>query len=148
MKMKKVLMLIIAAMLLLTVVSCGNAETSKSEAPTETPTVSAPATEEPTATPTPDKPEKITYTVTVKDNDGNSVAGVEVQICVGDICMKPNATGEDGTVTFSISDPGEVLPKVQINGENSTAGYEYPTEKTEIPTGQTGIEITVTKTAA
>ena len=48
-------------------------------------------------------PAKITLTVTVKDNNGNPVTGIKVQICKeGENCQKPVLVDENGAVSFSV----------------------------------------------
>ena len=48
-------------------------------------------------------PAKITLTVTVKDNNGNPVTGIKVQICKeGENCRKPVLVDENGAVSFSV----------------------------------------------
>lgn len=93
------------------------------------------------------KPEKVTYTITIKDQDGNPIAEVEAQICVDGVCKKPNVTNENGVVTFTMDDPGESVLSLQINEGASPAGYEYPTEKIAIEAGQTEVTVTLNKKA-
>lgn len=93
----------------------------------------------------PAQPEKVTYIVTVKDGEGNPIAGVEAQICVGDVCKKPNVTGEDGTVKFTMDAPGDATVSLQINEGGSPAGYEYPASKITIEDGQTEITVVLHK---
>ena len=56
---------------------------SSTEAPTEAPST------------------KITYTVTVKDQNGNPVEGAAVQMCDDKGCKMPAATNAEGVVTFT-----------------------------------------------
>ena len=98
-------------------------------------------TEEPT------QPAKVTYTITVKDQDGNPIAEVEAQICVDGVCKKPNVTDENGVVTFTMDDPGESVLSLQINEGGSPAGYEYPTDKIAIEAGQTEVTVILNKKA-
>lgn len=157
--MKRFLILVLALILTMTMlVACGNT-TDTPEEPNnnqnEQPGDEKPGdTEQPGDTQNPDdkpeepvKPVKVTYTVTVKDQDGNPIAGVEAQICVGDVCKKPNVTGEDGVVKFSMDDPGDSTVSLQINEGGSPEGYEYPTEKIAIEAGQTEITVTLNKKA-
>ena len=44
---------------------------------------------------------KVTYTVTVKDQNGNPVEGAAVQMCDDKGCKMPAPTGADGVVTFT-----------------------------------------------
>ena len=69
------------------------------EAPTNAPT-EAP-TEAPTAGETDAPSTKVTYTVTVKDQNGNPVEGAAVQMCDDKGCKMPAPTGADGVVTFT-----------------------------------------------
>ena len=68
---------------------------SATEAPTET-TPDAP-TEAPTEAPS----TKVTYTVTVKDQNGNPVEGAAVQMCDDKGCKMPAPTDAEGVVTFT-----------------------------------------------
>ena len=95
----------------------------------------------------PTQPTKVTYTITIKDQDGNPIADVEAQICVDGVCKKPNVTNENGVVTFTMDDPGESVLSLQINEGGSPAGYEYPTDKIAIEAGQTEITVTLNKNA-
>ncbi len=70
-------------------------EATSTEAPTEQ-TTEAP-TEQPTETPS----TKVTYTVTVKDQNGDPVEGAAVQMCDDKGCKMPAPTGADGVVTFT-----------------------------------------------
>ena len=153
--MKRFLILVLALILTMTMlVACGNT-TDTPEEPNnnqnEQPGDEKPGdTEQPGDTQKPEepvKPVKVTYTVTVKDQEGNPIAGVEAQICVGDVCKKPNVTGEDGVVKFSMDDPGDSTVSLQINEGGSPEGYEYPTEKIAIEAGQTEITVTLNKKA-
>jgi hypothetical protein len=65
------------------------------EAPTEAPT------ETPTEAPTEAPSTKVTYTVTVKDQNGNPVEGAAVQMCDDKGCKMPAATNAEGVVTFT-----------------------------------------------
>ena len=65
------------------------------EAPTET------TTEAPTEAPTAAPATKVTYTVTVKDQNGNPVEGAAVQMSDDKGCKMPAPTGADGVVTFT-----------------------------------------------
>ena len=65
------------------------------EAPTETPT------ETPTEAPTEAPSTKVTYTVTVKDQNGDPVVGAAVQMCDDKGCKMPAATDANGVVTFT-----------------------------------------------
>ena len=72
---------------------------AETEAPTEAPTETP--TEAPTETPTEAPSTKVTYTVTVKDQNGNPVEGAAVQMCDDKGCKMPAATNAEGVVTFT-----------------------------------------------
>ena len=59
------------------------------------------STEEPTEAPTEAPSTKVTYTVTVKDQNGNPVEGAAVQMCDDKGCKMPAATNAEGVVTFT-----------------------------------------------
>ncbi|MBQ4112782.1 MAG: hypothetical protein IJD38_08305, partial [Clostridia bacterium] len=44
---------------------------------------------------------KVTYTVTVKDQNGDVVVGAAVQMCDDKGCKMPAPTNENGVVTFT-----------------------------------------------
>ncbi len=92
----------------------------------------------------PAQTEKTTYTITVKDSDGNAVEGVYVQMCVGDVCRLPKKTDASGTVQFDIEKTDKSI-SVQVNETGSPEGYEYPAEKLAVSAGQTEITVTIIK---
>ncbi len=94
----------------------------------------------------PQTPTTFEYTVIVKDQDGNPVADVAAQVCVGDSCLMPNVTNDQGKVVFKLSsDPGDAVVALQILGADSPAGYTYPEGKQPFEAGKNEITITVTK---
>ncbi len=152
--MKKIILILLVCSLL-----CICVAASSCDSPSETPNNGA-DTSDGTVPETETKPESestepengdsdmSTYTVTVTDTDGNPIAGVVAQICVGDTCYFPNATNENGVVVFSNMkvEAGSAV-QLKIIGEDSTEGYVYPSEKIDINEGQTEISVTVEKTA-
>lgn len=156
--MKRFLILALALLLTLSLLAaCGDPtdtpapDENENDQPGDTqqpgddqPGTDEPGTDEP-GKDEPAQPEKVTYTVTVKDQDGNPIAGVEAQICVGDVCKKPNVTGEDGVVKFTMDDPGDATVSLQINEGGSPAGYEYPASKIAVEDGQTEITVVLNK---
>ena len=72
---------------------------AETEAPTEAPTETP--TEAPTEAPPAAPSTKVTYTVTVKDQNGNPVEGAAVQMCDDKGCKMPAATDANGVVTFT-----------------------------------------------
>lgn len=57
---------------------------------------------------------QIAYTVTFVDADGNGVAGVLAQVCVGDTCLSGKTTGETGKLVFYVN-PGSENVSMQVN---------------------------------
>ena len=84
---------------------------------------------------------KITYTVTVVDQNGAPVAGVSIQMCTADSCLMPAPTAEDGTVRFTLA-PAAYHATVAIcpEGYTAEAAAEYHFEG-----DATALTITVTK---
>ncbi len=147
MKKKVLIALLLCLALCMTVfaVSCGSGGNDESESETsqkDTTSDSDKETETETET---EASDKVTFTVTIKDQDGNPIQGVEVQICVDGICKKPNATDANGVVSFSMTDPGDSTLSLQINADPSPVGYEYPNEKIAIDKDQTEINVTLNK---
>lgn len=122
----KRLFALLAAILLLTCLM--SACTSAPDAPSET---TAAAT----------SPDKITYTVTVVDQNGAPVQGVSIQMCTADSCLMPAATGADGTASFTLA-PAAYHATVATCPEGYTAesSAEYHFEG-----DATALTITVTK---
>ena len=77
------------------------------------------------------KPTKVTYTVTVVDEDGNALPGATVQLCVGDLCKLPSPTNAEGVATFSF-DEAEYTVKVTLTGYTGEASYTFPEGSTEL----------------
>lgn len=81
----------------------------------------------------------ITYTVTVVDQFGNPIEGVNLQVCHGEgagSCLRAGATDANGIKTYSVKE-ALVSPRVLINSapENSVYSSEYiyfDEDKTEI----------------
>ena len=98
-KLALIVALLMSLSCLLIACDSGNThETTPNTTVTDAPTQPVdPPTEAPTQAPS----GKITYTVTVKDQNGNPVEGAAVQMCDDSGCKMPAATGADGTVTFT-----------------------------------------------
>ena len=106
------------------------------EAPTETPTEEQ-TTEAPTEAPS----TKITYTVTVKDQDGNAVEGAAVQMCDDKGCKMPAATDANGVVTFTY-DPSNY----HVTVVECPEGYTCDPEQAFYFEGEsTELTVTITK---
>ncbi len=74
--------------------------------------------------PTPPADNKVSYTVTVKDSDGNAVAGVKLMVSDGSSLFLNAETGADGKATVK-SDNENASLGVMITSVPS--GYEKPT---------------------
>ena len=148
---KKFLIIALTIVLMLTMLVACNDDTTEvpdnNDDKTEQPDNNQPADPDDGKEDEPVKPAKVTYTITIKDQDGNPIAEVEAQICVDGVCKKPNVTDENGVVKFSMDDPGDSTLSLQINEGGSPAGYEYPTEKIAIEAGQTEVTVTLNKKA-
>ncbi len=96
-----------------------------------------------TLTITLEKDERIAHTVILKDNEGNPISGVYVQICQ-DICQTPVATDAEGkaVITFKpeagylkvkVTSIESELPGYEMVGELDGEGYlHYPEGTTEL----------------
>lgn len=85
---------------------------------------------------------KVTYTITVVDQDGNAVAGVEVQMCdVNGICLLPVVTNENGIATFE-QDEAVYYVTIPSCPEGYTADS---TVKHNFDEGSTEMTVTITK---
>ncbi len=82
---------------------------------------------------------KVTYKVTVVDNEGNALAGVFVQLCVGDICKLPSPTDAEGVAIFEF-DEAEYTVKATLEGYTGEEYYSFPE-------GSGELTITLTKDA-
>lgn len=91
--------------------------------------------------------DKVTYTITVVDQNSDAVVGMEVQICPGGVCLAQNyTTNEFGEITVEIK-PGD---EVHIKLLTELAGYTLPAVDgsgyhAAIPADETEIEIEITK---
>ncbi len=93
---------------------------------------------------TAEAPTKVTYTVTVKDQDGNPVADVEVQMCDDSGCKLPSPTDANGVVTFSYTASNYHITLVSIPDGYSYADGDATTQY-DFPDGSTELTVTVTK---
>ena len=108
-KLTLLLALVLALSCLLIACDSADANETTTVAETTAATTEAP-TEEATEAATPEQTTeaateapstKVTYTVTVKDQDGNPVEGAAVQMCDDNGCKMPAATNAEGVVTFT-----------------------------------------------
>ena len=101
---------------------------------TTTPEVTTPEVTTPVITlPEETTPEdtRVTYKVTVVDENNSPIPGATVQMCVGDLCRLPAPTGADGVVTF-LFDPDNYTVKVTVNGYTGETSYTFAADSTEL----------------
>lgn len=102
----KSFMRILALVMLLSVLLCGcedpemGRRTDPTNDTTVTPSTGLTVPTKPTTEPTDDG--KVTYTVTVLDQNNNPVAGVAVQFCDDENCKLPVNTDANGVVTQTL----------------------------------------------
>ena len=109
--MKKFLVLFTALLLLLSLAACGEgANPAVDTNPQETSAV---------AETTAEAPQSSSVSVTVKDDNGNPVQGVMLQICK-DTCM-PAVTNESGVATFNL----EATSEHKLSILSCPEGYVY-----------------------
>lgn len=132
--MRKFLFLICVLCFVLTLCACGADPT-----PTAPPTTTAPVvtTTPPTTAPSTD----VTYTVYVKDADGNAMAGVLIQFCDdANVCKLPVATDAEGKVVVTYA-PANYHVSVTVVPE----GYTAETEGYYFSSGETELTVTLEK---
>lgn len=81
---------------------------------------------------------KITYTVNVKDIDGNPVEGVKIQFCVGENCLTPVPSDASGKVICSLDENDYHITVLSDTYSADSEGYSFPA-------GSTTLDITVYK---
>lgn len=116
-------------------------ETTVAEAETEkkTEATTEETTEEPTEAPTEEKLDNV-YTIMVVDENGDPLANVPVQVCLGDVCLIPVPTNADGIVEKVLDEaPSEYTVKIP---DTRYVGEEYYT----FPEDSKVLIITVTVT--
>ena len=147
--MKKIaLLLALVLALSCLLIACDSADTTTdtTAADTTAPATEEAATEAPTEEITTEAPTeapstKITYTVIVKDQNGDVVAGAAVQMCDADTCKMPTATNEEGVATFNY-DPSSYYVTVQEAPEGYTCD---PEQKFYFEGDATELTVTITK---
>lgn len=125
--MKKLIALLLALVMVIGLVACGETAPETPEQTEPAPQQTEEATEVATEEVTEAQNTNPVYTVKIVDEAGNPVMGAMVQICQGETCMPGPLSGSDGTVTFQVA---EADYKVSFLG-GVPAGYEYTTEETE-----------------
>ena len=144
--MKRLLALMLVAMLVLPclVTACGpnvEPEVTTPEVTTEatTPEVTTPEFTIPEET-TPEET-RVTYTVTVVDENNAPLSGATVQMCVGDLCRLPAVTGENGVASFFF-DPDDYTVKVTLKDYTGEASYKFAVGSTELTVQLTKTSVT------
>ena len=90
----------------------------------------------------PDENGKITYTVTVVDQNGDPVIGAAVQMCADLACLLPTPTNADGVAAFTI-EPAETCYVTVIS---CPEGYTVDTTQSfHFPEGSAELTVTVNK---
>ena len=120
--MKKVLALLLSISLLLCLCACG-----QDQNPTD-PTPSTPVTDptDPSTNPTDPTVDdgKVTYTVTITDEQGNPLTSAMLQLCKN-ACI-PAVVDANGTATWSVAEDDYKVSFLDLPD-----GYTYSTEETE-----------------
>ena len=135
--MKRLLTILLVAMLLLPCLVTGcNKNNNNTDTPTTEQTSQETTPEETTpeiTIPEETTPEetRITYTITVVDENNAPLAGATVQMCVGDLCRLPALTGENGVASFFF-DPDNYTVKVTLKGYTGEASYTFAQGSTEL----------------
>lgn len=106
MKMRNILVALLALCMVFVLCACGEVATTDGAVNNQTtaPAQTTPATTTPNAEatePSDSGSDNVDYTVTVVDSRGNPVAGAKIQLCVGDQCLLPQTTDENGVVVFN-----------------------------------------------
>lgn len=132
--MKGFLAFLLMVCVLLSLCACGAQKAEPTEAPTEVPT------QAPTEVPTEavaEQPEGITYYVTVVDEGGMPVSGVEVQIDAEG--SNPCITDEMGVATFLLPEGSYTVSVLELPMD-----YSYVNEAREFPFEEGTTYLTIT----
>ena len=138
--MKKFLVLILSLCLLLCLCACGQDQTptqATEPSNTTTPTNATEATD-----PTVDDG-KVTYTVSITDEEGNPLTSAMLQICKN-ACI-PAVVDANGTATWTVAEDDYKVSFLDLPD-----GYTYTTEETEFyfADGETSMTIVLKAEAA
>lgn len=135
--MKYVKLLLIAALVLcmaLSLCACTQTPADETQATTDSTTAATDASEETTA---PADDGKVTYTVTVVDEEGNPISGAMVQMCK-EACI-PGKTNENGVAEFSLAED-----EYKVSFLALPTGYTYSSDATEFYFEDGAAELTIT----
>ena len=131
MKMKRILALTLAIIMLFAVVSCGKSDKDDSQVTTSTTTEPTGTTPKVT-TPEETTPEETTpedtgviYTVTVVDENNAPLAGAWVQLCEGEICLFPVQTDANGIAVLEAFKEADYTAKVTLEGYTGETEYHF-----------------------
>ena len=143
--MKKIaLLLALTLALSCLLIACDQTPTDNGTTASQTTAADVPTdsgNEAPTEAPTQAPSGKVTYTVTVKDQNGNPVEGAAVQMCDDSGCKMPAATDANGVVTFTYAPSNFHITVVECPD-----GYTCDTEQAFYFEGDsTELTATVTK---
>lgn len=144
MKMKSILTLLLALVMVFTLFACSNAPDADKEDKDDSKETTAPKDDaEETTKPTENEPEdnNVTYTVKVVDENNNPIAGAMVQLCL-DACI-PGLTDASGVATFSQPAADYKVSFVQV-----PEGYTCDAEAFFFDGDSTEMTITVKSPAA
>lgn len=130
--LKNILLLVLAMAVVLSLCACGETENKGGET-----TESTAVTQQTTEATTDDS--KVTYTVTVVDEQGKPVSGVMVQLCL-EACI-PAITNVEGVATWNLDEAD-----YQASFVNIPEGYAQDANKYSFQSGS--YELTLTLKAA
>lgn len=121
--MMRLLALVLAMVMVMALVACGNGSEPKTTDPKETTgSNETTAPNETTGKPGDDKPVddgKKDYVITVKDSEGNPVVGVYVNVCKeGASCFAPVKTNENGSATTRLEEASDYYGSVTSDPES------------------------------
>lgn len=116
-------------------------DTSAGETVTDAPVETGLPTEEVTEDADDAPSAKVTYTVTVKDQNGDPVVGAAVQMCDDKGCKLPVATNAEGVATFTY-DPSHYHVTIQECPQGYTAD---PEQEYYFEGDSTELTVTITK---
>lgn len=125
--LSKLLLLMLSVCMVFSLCACGEAPAGDTEPPA--------SDEDPTSTDAPADDGKVTYTVTVTDENGDPVVGAVVQLCEGSTC-KPAATDADGKAVYRTA---EADYKVSV----TQAPEGYAADETEYRFEEGSYELTI-----
>lgn len=139
---KKVLTLMLAAVMVCTMAACGNGNAQSSASEDHKTSESTPIGSSEKETSTQDKNDgKVTYKITVVDENNTPIKNAMVQMCK-DSCL-PGSTGETGTAEFKLAED-----TYKVSFMSLPAGYTYSTEETEFYFEDGKTEMTIVLKAA